>query len=315
MTPFKPRARTSWSTLCVGAYTLAVTPSLFAQLFSTIELGGQATSFAGIHGVSFTSNDSGSLEVSRTTPPSAGASITLSGEIQPGVIRARAQGAAVSLFSGMWEPSVFQGAIYVANSETLLLSAPGFTSGSTAQIRYSFFVPGSLQVGTTGSAISTGSASFWTTRGGLFQQPLRSIEDIGSYYAYRSNPSNGSNQSSFPADRILTYEASVTIGESFLVSQHLSLSIDGQSTTSLTHSPGSASADVNFGNSAYWNGVSAVTIDGVPVTDFTLLNSSGIDFSDTFAPVPVPEPETYAFIAASTLLLGAIGYRLRCPRS
>jgi|GEM_PF-6011343 len=57
----------------------------------------------------------------------------------------------------------------------------------------------------------------------------------------------------------------------------------------------------------------AVTIDGVPVTDFTLLNSSGIDFSGSFA--PVPEPETYAVIAASTLLLGAIGNRLRRPRS
>jgi hypothetical protein len=101
----------------------------------------------------------------------------------------------------------------------------------------------------------------------------------------------------FPADRIVTVTRSVGVGIAFSEGQFLRL--DGVSQPGAVDATGSSSFSLDF--SGYWNGVSQVTVGGVPVSSYSLVNSDGVNFNDSFAPA-VPEPGHCAGFAAAGLL-------------
>ena len=76
---------------------------------------------------------------------------------------------------------------------------------------------------------------------------------------------------------------------------------------------GFASSSFALDHSAYWGGISSVTVDGVAVSDFSLLGASGHDWAKSSIPTGpgdnhVPEPAT-AWL--SLLGLVGLGYGLR----
>ena len=80
------------------------------------------------------------------------------------------------------------------------------------------------------------------------------------------------------------------------------------------------SVNIDFGHSSYWNGVSAISLLD-PVTGeyvpadlslFTMQSASGLDWSQSFAPAPVPEPYMAWLMAGGVAL---VGWRVRARRS
>jgi hypothetical protein len=70
---------------------------------------------------------------------------------------------------------------------------------------------------------------------------------------------------------------------------------------------GGSSSFINASNSAYWGGVQYVTNSLGEQVDFTVSSLSGTDYSQSFVPAPVPEPETYAMlIAGLAVVAGAL---------
>jgi hypothetical protein len=63
------------------------------------------------------------------------------------------------------------------------------------------------------------------------------------------------------------------------------------------------SASYDLAHSLYWVGINGVTINGQPVTDFSLSSDSGTNWAQSF--VPVPEPPTIALITVLGSLLFA----------
>lgn len=61
---------------------------------------------------------------------------------------------------------------------------------------------------------------------------------------------------------------------------------------------------VDAGNSSYWAGIQAVTVDGQEITDYSVISASGTDYSRSFVPAAIPEPETYAMMLAGLSLVG-----------
>lgn len=69
---------------------------------------------------------------------------------------------------------------------------------------------------------------------------------------------------------------------------------------------GSTHAKVDYGTGVYWGGISSVTVEGVPLSpgSYSITSDSGVNYAQTFA--PVPEPEHYAALAGA----GLIGFAL-----
>lgn len=60
---------------------------------------------------------------------------------------------------------------------------------------------------------------------------------------------------------------------------------------------------IDYGHSAYWNGVSGVSAAGSPVSGWTLTSASGTSYLGSFAPtVHVPEGGSLAIVPVCGLL-------------
>ncbi len=108
-----------------------------------------------------------------------------------------------------------------------------------------------------------------------------------------------------PAGHLVTYELNVPVGAPFELSQAIGL----RGSTVLSGAGGTAEFSATA--AVYWHGISQVTVDGLPVSGYTLRNSEGIDFTGSFA--PVPEPEHYAAFAGTALV--AFGLWRRAGRN
>lgn len=116
----------------------------------------------------------------------------------------------------------------------------------------------------------------------------------------------------------------ITLGSAFTVLERMTLHTskvdcaEGDLKCSFS-AAGSATAD--FGHSSYWNGISKIELldpntgSYVPadLTLFTIASPSGLNWAQSFA--PVPEPSSLAMMAAGGLLATVWRRRVRAPAS
>lgn len=110
-------------------------------------------------------------------------------------------------------------------------------------------------------------------------------------------------------DPWMTLRAPVTLGSFFAAS--IGVQLQSYAFTS-GDSPAFAEAGLEFGHGISFAGARLFDVNGNEIRNFTLRNDHGIDFRQSFA--PVPEPATYA-LAAMLLLLGQVGWRAKRRRS
>lgn len=82
-------------------------------------------------------------------------------------------------------------------------------------------------------------------------------------------------------------------GVPFTVSQHVMV----QCGVGFYPAAPNATCVTDSSHSSYWNGISDVTSGGARIGDFTVLSASGTDYSHSFVPAPVPEPEQIWMLA------------------
>lgn len=117
----------------------------------------------------------------------------------------------------------------------------------------------------------------------------------------------------------------VTLGNSFVIAEKLSVGAGsnpacdtGASAACLAGNGGAA--DVDFGSSSYWNGVSSIKVrnpgtglfEEKDLSLFTLSSNSGTDYFRSFVPTPVPVPASLPLMSAGVAAL-AWRRRLRQP--
>lgn len=227
-----------------------------------------------------------------TSPVSvSGLGLTMTASVQPGILMASMSGAGSWSTTGApppddWVVSTGVGLVQVGNAEDFTLSVPGFSGGEAAEVTFSYYLPGQFAVSHSGRANAVGD--FLWQGAGL---SLRREES----HVPQNIPADVSLDT-LPLGRVITVTRTVSLGFAFSEGQFMQLG--GASTPPEINAVGSSSFDLDF--SAYWNGVSQVTVEGVPVSGYSLVNSEGVNFNNTFA--PVPEPEHYAAFAAAGLL-------------
>ena len=229
-----------------------------------------------------------------TSPVSvSGPNLNMTASVQPGIIKGSISGSGSWFRTGnppdTWVVSRANGGVQVSNEESLTLAIPGLSMGVGAEVTFSYYLPGHVAVSHSGRADAGGDA-LWQTGGGIFARRAE-------YHIPGNIPPDVSSDT-FPADRIVTVTRTVAVGMAFSEGQLLRL--DGVSQPGAVDAVGSSSFSLDF--SAYWNGVSQVTVGGVPVSSYSLVNSDGVNFNNSFVPEPVPEPGHCAGFAAAGLL-------------
>jgi len=118
-------------------------------------------------------------------------------------------------------------------------------------------------------------------------------------------------QRDLPYDRIATVTFDVTWGGTLKLDMNL-LS-EAHTFTPTTDDPTTASgATSDTSHSGYWGGIVSATAGGVPIDDFSVLSSTGVDYRNSFAvAAPVPEPETVALLAVGLLAVWGRAHRGR----
>ncbi|MDH3280150.1 MAG: VPLPA-CTERM sorting domain-containing protein [Gammaproteobacteria bacterium] len=186
-------------------------------------------------------------------------------------------------------------------------------ANSTGHLYGSFVVDGNLSVGVGGSALSsTAAMSSYSIQASLAGV---NTERSGSW----TLATNGYDQQSNISGSVLPIDASISFGsDGWAV---IALSIYGQANSNgnavayqqcstCVLVPGSFSTAATFGNTIYWGGISSVTVNGSPLTNFEFISASGADYRYATAPIPIPAA---AWLFGSGLL-GLIGVarRKRC---
>jgi hypothetical protein len=227
-----------------------------------------------------------------------GGSLSMFGSAMPGILQASVSGAAAAHTTyspergNVTTHSVSSGLVRAYSTEQLTLSVPGIADGTHAVVSFSYLVPASYSADSTGDSSRSAEMSFWSISGHHSDNALLRASDGEISHGFTVQ-GNGGHSSNLPESRLISYERLVAIGSPFLQSQNLYL-YGG----SFGRWAGTASIGVSA--NAYWNGVSQVTVGGVPVSGYSLVNSDGVDFNNSFA--PVPEPAHYAGFAAAGLL-------------
>ena len=229
-----------------------------------------------------------------------GAHAVAAGSIGPGVITLSGAGSG-SLYLTETGWAVYGDAqvnITARASETLVLDGVGFSGATRADIAVSYFLPWTRQTTSSGSVEVTTQIGFGLA--GFPSQIQGPLDPGGSGFLPTTGSipqqqwSFGTAVNTLPVGQIVTYELNVPVGTSFELQQSIGL-LGG---TAIGGAGGTA--DFSATAAVYWHGISQVTVDGLPVSGYTLRNSEGIDFTGSFA--PVPEPEHYAAFAGTALL-------------
>jgi hypothetical protein len=292
---------------------ISLSGQLSGQVYSNLGLYGTTMSPTPSSGFQFGPRiEQGIVNVSPATVSGSSsiglAQLDLFAQVGPGVLKASASGSVSSLVedgSGRILGAENYAHVSVTSVEALTLSVMGHPAGEQALIRYSYFLPGNLSTDTSGSGHVSTSMDFYSGGGRIdwgVGFTLQSTDGIAGYMWTQTTGEPTLNN--LPSGRLISYERSVVLGTEFTTFQSFILSARANGAfggPSPTIPLGSASFDIDFSGSVYWEGVSQVTIGGVPVSGYSLVNSDGVNFNDSFAPA-VPEPGHCAGFAAAGLL-------------
>lgn len=288
-----------WSTLLLA--TLALAPAATAATLTTVQNH--------VTGYGSTGPDTGSFDnIDETTIAGQTLHVTGAtyeaasiGSAATGILHGHVFGSVdgPGTIGGVDTSTFARGIVRGAALDTLTLSIAGLPSGTPGLITFSY----SLAETRT---LFGGGIGFFASNQLLFQvndgtSPYTATDGLSDHgYLFSTD---GIADNNLPAGGTITYELNVTTGTPFNLQPHLTLigqaeAVEGQ---------GAGSFDMNA--SAYWNGVSQVTLGGVPVSGFSLINGDGVDFTGSFAPAAVPEPEHYAALAGTGLLAFALWRR------
>lgn len=307
------------STVPCGSYIGSFSAVILAALctvtpfFASAQIEGQSVRldlFGGVSGYNPSVNPPGEskaidVRLSSYNPgTSASASViadgmvSMFGSVLPGISRAMVSGGAAG--GDAWS-SVSQAGVRAYGTDTFTLTAPGQSTGQSATLHFSYYVPGSFSISANGNAYATAAMSFWVIRGHHSDNALIPATD-GEFTHGLSEQLNGTtltvDYNNLPGSRIINYDLNVQVGVPFMLSQNLY--VNGYASGG---NPGSGSYGVDFSHSAYWNGISSVTVGGVPLSSFSFRNADGISFNDSFAQVP-ESIHTGAVTALGLLSLG-----------
>jgi hypothetical protein len=221
--------------------------------------------------------------------PLASASSSLS--VDYGILKARVAGVA----TGGTDVAGSAGSQVISRfTDTLTIDHPSL-NGTAGVLSYSYYVPGSFSTVMGGQPgdqthVAEGLVEFTVLPGGLSQTYAI------SYSSYRG-------ASDTPTIPLIPVDGLIQVNREFVFGTPLTigaaLSMNGLAGASF--SPGASSFDIDYDNSAYWNGVSGVSAGGSPVSGWTISSESGTSYLNSFAPA-VPEPAHCAGFAAAGLL-------------
>lgn len=183
--------------------------------------------------------------------------------------------------------------------DELVFTAPNVPNGTLVTIGYSLVVEGLLFTGDPGVARASWSlrADMDGFRGGVW-------DDI-SGSGRQDSPANGGQYTGTPFGTLIGI-ANVRTG----VASQLFVQLEAAAQAAYTgQRPGRASASFDLGHSLYWGGINSVTINGVPVPDFSVSSASGTDYRNSLA--PIPEPGALAMMLAGLGVLIGLQRRRR----
>jgi hypothetical protein len=226
--------------------------------------------------------------------PLASASSSLS--VDYGILKARVAGAATG---GTAVGGAAGSQVISRFTDTLTIDHPSL-NGTAGVLSYSYYVPGSFSMVTGGQPgdqthVAEGLVEFTVLPGGLSQTYAI------SYSSYRG-ASDTPTIPLIPVDGLIQVNRDFVFGTPFTIGAALSM----RGLAAARYSPGSSSFDIDYDNSAYWNGVSGVSAGGSPVSGWTISSESGTAYLDSFAPNEVPE----AHHAGATAAAGLLAYGL-----
>lgn len=236
-----------------------------------------------------------------------GAHATVAGSIGPGVITISGSGSGSRSISTETGWVVFGEGNAGATAravETFLLEGGGLSGATRADIAISYYLPWTSQTTSTGTVEAATGSGFSLSAmasevlGGPFDPNGQGFLPTTGSIPIKQQSSTGTEVNTLPLGQIVTYELNVPVGIPFELHQAIGFS------GSALGGSGTGTADFSATAAVYWHGISQVTVDGVPVTGYSLRNSEGVNFNNSFA--PVPEPEHYAACAAA----GLVGFGL-----
>jgi hypothetical protein len=179
------------------------------------------------------------------------------------------------------------------------ITAPGIPQGTPGSLTFSISVFGELDPGPgpQTNTFQTGQAG-WGMDASASPHgngpDLISVDGYNNYTTYSGTPFN-----------VFSATVPFQYGDNFGLS--ISVGLTGYADGGDGHDPNNPSlityvtpASFDLSHSLYWAGISNVTANGNPVTDFTALSPDGVNYANSFAPQDsgVPEPASFWLVAA-----------------
>jgi hypothetical protein len=180
--------------------------------------------------------------------------------------------------------------------DELVITAPGVPNGTAGTVSYAIVVSGSLFADAPGIARASwalaadlGGGNFDINVGGTQNSVVNGGQYVGAPFG--------------------TFSATVPFA--FGSTMQLYVQLEGSAQAAFNNTiPGLPNAAFDMGQSLYWGGINAITVNGAPVSGFDVSSTSGTDYRNSMA--PIPEPGALAMMLAGLGVL--VGLRRRCRR-
>lgn len=289
--PSKRRARARpHAILCGALFTALVVSGAGAQAttVNTAQLAVQPSFFDGTGPFHEVQTREGAVSVSGSATgafDSSGAGTTF---VDYGVIKlsGEASGSLYTLSRGIFR-------------DELLITAPGVPTGTFGTVTFSITVDGLLAAGSEGGTVASWQLDA-DVGGGAYDLSVRGRQNgalLGGEYI-------GSPFGEFIGTGTFY----------FGVASRLEVELEGLAQAGYSdRSPGLPRASYDLARSLYWGGIHDVSVNGVALSDYSVLSASGTDYRNSLAPAPglVPEPASLGLTLAGLGLLAGRQRRRR----